>query len=111
MGVQDMAGLMKSYRYDLLTLHIKQRLGDKYLRDYLPILSKGQNELLEKKKVLDQRLFESKRLSDDIINEYNNLFNEYQKRFQAQMPRYLYERFFGLVYGERIDVRIFLPRE
>ena len=111
MGVQDMAGLLKSYRYKLLAMHIKQRLGDKYLRDYLPILSKGQNELLEKKKVLDLRLFESKRLSDNIINEYNKLFNEYLIRFQAQMPRYLYERFFGLAYGERIDVRIFLPRE
>jgi hypothetical protein len=108
--VQEMTGLLKSYREKLLTLHAKQRLGDRYLRDYLPMLSKGQDELLERKKALDFRLLESKSLRDDIIDEYNKLFNESLARFRAQMPRDLYEQFFGLGYDEEIDVRIFLPR-
>ena len=109
--VQDMAGQLKSYRYKLLALYINQRLGDKYLRDYLPMLSKGQEELLEKKKVIDLRLFENKSLRDDMIDEYNKLFNESLARFRDQMPRDLYEQFFGLAYDEKIDVRMFLPRE
>jgi hypothetical protein len=74
------------------------------------MLSKGQDELLERKKALDFRLLESKSLRDDIIDEYNKLFNESLARFRAQMPRDLYEQFFGLGYDEEIDVRIFLPR-
>ncbi len=75
------------------------------------MLSNGQEELLEKKRVLDRRLFENKSLLNDMIDEYNKLFNESLARFRAQMPRDLYEQFFGLAHDEKIDVRMFLPRE
>jgi len=110
-SAQDMAGPLKSYRDELLTLHINQRLGNKYMSDYLPILSKGQDELLKNKELLDSRLLENKSLSEAMIDEYNKLFNDSLARFRAQMPKDLYEQFFGLAYDEKIDVRMFLPRE
>jgi len=65
--------------------------------------------------VLDHRLFDNKSLRDDTIDEYigkyNELFNESLARFRAQMPRDLYEKFFGLAYDAKIDMRIFKPRE
>ena len=85
--VKGMAGLLKSYRDKLMTLHIKQRLGEKNLRDYLPILSRGDDELLKEKKALDVRLLENKRLGADMIDEYNKLFNASLARFRIHMPR------------------------
>jgi hypothetical protein len=110
-SVQVMSKQMKFYRNKLLTLHIDQRLGNKYMRDYLPMLSEGQDELLQRKEVLDRRLLEYRSLREDIIDAYNKLFNASLARFQAQMPRDLYEQFFGLAYDAKIDVRMFLPRE
>ena len=109
--VQDMADLLKSYRGKLLKLHIKQRLGDKYMRDYLPMLSEGQDALLNEKEKLDLWLSKKKSVSDDVIVEYNNLFNKSLNRFRDQMPRDIYEQFFGLAYDAKIDMQIFLPKE
>lgn len=108
--VLNRGSLLKLYRYNLLALYINQRLGDKYLDVYLPMLSKGQIELLEEKKVLDFRLLENKKLNDEVIDEYNKLFNKYMARFRAQMPKDHYEQFFGLAYDKKINVRIFLPK-
>ena len=110
-SAKDMAGLLKSYRDKLLELYINQRLGDKYLRDYFPILSKGRDELLDKKKELDLRLLKNRSLIYDMIDDYNKLFNESLARFQAQMPKDLYQQFFGLAYDEEIDMRIFFPKK
>ena len=108
---QKIAGLMKLYRDQLLTLHAQQRLGDKYWRKYVPILSDGQYELLEKKKDLDLRLLKEEKLSDDIIKAYNELFNESLAQFREQMPKEIYEKFFGLAYDQMIDVSIFSPQD
>jgi len=112
-AVQDMASLLKAYRHELLELHVRQRLGDEYLREYLPILRKVQDDLLGKKEMLDRRLLRTKALSEDIIDEYNKLFNESLKGFQAQFRerKDLYENFFGLKYDEKIDMKIFMPEE
>jgi hypothetical protein len=109
----DMAGLLKSYRYELLKLHIKQRLGDEYVREYLPILSKMQDELLEEKEKLDLQLFDGKGPTEDMVDEYNKLFNGSLNRFRAQFKERmdLYDKFFGLAYGEKIDMAIFKPKE
>ncbi|MGZ6274811.1 MAG: hypothetical protein ACXWMI_01720 [Syntrophales bacterium] len=110
-GAQDMAARLKSYRYELLKLHIKQRLGDEYVREYLPILSKMQDELLEEKEKLDLQLLDRKGPTEDMVDEYNKLFNGFLTRFRAQFKERmdLYDKFFGLAYDEKIDMRIFKP--
>lgn len=113
-SVQVMSKQMKSYRDKILTWHIKQRLGDEYLLKYLPMLSKGQDELLQKKEALDHQLLEyknSQRLPRDIIDAYNKLFNASLVRFRDQMPMDIYWKFFGLDYdAPPIDVKMFLPK-
>jgi len=106
---KQMEAQMKSYRHELLRLHITQRLGQRYVSDFLTLLSEGQDALLKEKRPLDTRLYEAKRLTDEIIDAYNALFNKYLARFRAKMPRDLYERFFGLTADDKIDMRIFMP--
>ena len=117
-SVQAMSNQRKSYRDKILTLHIKQQLGDENVRIYLPMLSKEQDVLVQNKAGLDQKLIEylksmmSKSLPGNIIDEYNNLFNASFTRIRHEMPRNTYEKFFSLSYYDThpIDVKMFLPK-
>lgn len=110
---KDLEDQLKSYRKKLLILYINQRLGNKYQNKYQPILSKEQENLLKKKRELDFQLFKDKSFSDNRIDAYNKIFNESLDNLRAEMPKALFEQFFGLSYEKKmpIDMRYFLPKE
>ncbi len=113
-GVKDsdgMKALFKSYRNDLFDLFYKQRVGDRTKANYLPVLLDGHDELLKRKEELDYRLLKKDKLDDEIIEDYNKLFNDTLSSLSDKLPSDIYTQFFGLQKGQVIDVRWFLPSD
>ena len=111
--MEGMKDTLKTYREKLMTHHITQRIGERYVRDYLPVLIKGQEDLFENKEGLDKQFLMSKSetVTPAMIEDYNRIFNNSIDKIRKQMPKELYEKFFGLPYEQKIDVRMLLTKE
>ena len=112
-SAQGMKSAVKLYREELMGEHIKQRIGVEYVDKYRPILIQGQEELLAGKRKLDFQRYESKSetVTPAMIEDYNMIFNASLDKIRKQLPKDLYEKFFGLAYDQKIDVKMFLTKE
>ena len=108
---RSMKDVFKNYRDELFSLYYQQRVGDQKKADFLPILIKGHDVLIERKEELDYRLLKQGKPDEKIFDEYNELFKDTLLQLSRQVPTDVYKRFFGMQEDQVIDVRWFKPSD
>jgi len=102
----------RGYQDALFRYYVDDRLGRDFSREKASMLKKHRDETLEAKAVLDRKMLEvGMRGLEDMIGQYNSLYNTMLIRSGEWLTEKEFFDFFGLKKGVRIDVRWFLPTE
>ena len=108
-NIADRQRTYEGYRDKLLEHYITERIGKAKVKKYQSKLKEGYVSFAKEKRSLDARLMKQGRISNQIINEYNELINRYLAKAAEYMPAGDYKKMFGLRKHHKVDMRMFLP--